>query len=499
MKKYMLLILTPLLCIGHHYALFTSLTPLHLRNFPWSNIRNSSVTANSELYLQYESIYLEESEHIVYYLLESEWQHTLCENLSANTFQSVVPFTNTESLYLSFRITDDDDTYIIPGFTTELNPSFQQMIPLSEYPRNTDIPDHLNISGEKMAFSEERLYFALSNFGSGFPASGGLFGPFYSYTINLWHPADEPEYVYTLLYTVSFPPFISPGLYKIEAATDEMTQIGSVSFQFDDNNNTLYLSCLIQDLMNDDDFAGTFSPEEPLVISSLTQKIEDLGQTITIMDEGNPHYVFLRELLIEPFTNSIPEIDNIHVEQENDTIIITLDYFDFEGHFPIISEILLDTGIGFQFHPASNDFTETVTFTCQFAGEWSSGTIRFSDNGTDIVEHPLFNSCQTNTMVSPNLSLNLYPNPFIHTMHSSRNLSLEAGQYTSVDIRLFNLKGQMLLEMRALPVIEDSFKIPAELLELNLRSSGIYFLRATMKNQDSGIQRNGIEKFLYIR
>jgi len=398
----------------------------------WSNIRNSSITSDGEIYFQYESQLDNNYDHRIYYYQNSEWSYNSFESIFGITYQSVIPFTNNESVPLSFR-KENDEIYIIPGFTDQQPTLLSQMTALSEYVRDTDIPAHLNIAGEKMLFSDDRLYFALNNFGGGFPVSGGLLGPFYSYTINLWPTVDGvPPYVYTLLYTVDIPPYVNPGLFKINSTTEEMTQIGSITSQVDQNTNTLYLSCLISNLMNDPDFTAAYSPDDGLIITSLTQKIEDFGATITIMDEGDFHNVYLQEILLDPFINNIPQIDNIQYIQDGDTYLFSLDYYDADGHFPIIREIELDTGNTYQFYPDTFDFSETVTFSSQFIDNWSSGTIRFSDNGTDIIEYTIFQTVLAAPIVSieivgNNVVLRWFPveNANNYKVYSTNDVSLD--------------------------------------------------------------------------
>ncbi|MBW6516057.1 MAG: hypothetical protein K0B81_05505 [Candidatus Cloacimonetes bacterium] len=398
----------------------------------WSNIRNSSYTSDGEIFFQYESTLDISYEHRIYYYQNDEWSYNLFENIFDTSFQSSIPFSNVESVPLSFRIENDSDIYIIPGFTAQQPTSLTQMTSLSEYVRDTAIPDHLNIAGEKMLFSDDRLYFALNNFGGGFPVSGGLFGPFYSYTINLW-PAvtGTPPYVYTLLQTVSLAPYVNPGLFKINSATEEMTQIGSITTQVDQNTNTLYLSCLISDLMNDPDFAAAYSLDNGLIITALTQKIEDFGATITIMDEGYYHNVYLQEFILDPFINNIPQIDNIQYIQDGDTYLFSLDYSDVDGHFPIIREIELDTGNTYNFYPASFDFSQTVSFTSQFIDNWSSGIIRFSDNGTDIIEYTI---SQT-VLAAPVVSVEIVGNNVILSWLPVENAN-SYKVYATIDISL---------------------------------------------------------------
>jgi hypothetical protein len=466
----------------------------------WSNLRNSSQTAENEIHLRYESIENGDSVHSVDFFLDGGWHTNSLNNIFGSTYQGIIPFTNTDDLPLSFRIETQDNIFIIPGFTAEQPATAEEMSLLSEYPRNPDLPLFLNIAEERMLFSGDRLYFALKNFGGGFPDSDGLFGPFYSYTINLWLGSyDDPEYVYVLLYTVNLPPFVTSGLFKINAATEEMTQIGSINTQIDNNSNALFLSCLLDDLMNDNDFAGSYSPQEPLFVSSLTQKIEDLGQTITIMDEGNYHSIFLTNYTLVPFVNHLPEIENIHIAQDNGNTIISLDYFDQNEHFPLISEIELDSNSVIPFLQQSFDYSTSVQFLADFPASWSSGVIRFSDNGFDFIEHTIINTSTTETLLPLPGFLKVFPNPFSPGKGENRDLKLQITNTGFADLEIYNLKGQRLLQKRNIIVDGDQITLSGELLEPRLRTSGVYLIKITAREQYLSKKRILMEKFLFLK
>ena len=371
------------------FLLIFFVSNLHLSGV-WTDIRNSSFTADNQIFFQYENQMGVNYQHLISFYHNEQWTSNPVEYISGSTYQSVIPFSNTEVLPLSFRIDNDIEIHLIPGFTTQQPLTLSEMTALSEYARNVSIPAHQNIAGEKMLFSNERLYFALNNFGGGFPVSDGLFGPFYSYTINLWPTVEgDPDYVYTLLFTVNLPPYVNPGLFKIDALTEDMTQIGLINQQVDQTTNTLFISCLLSDLINDADFAASYSSDNSLTVSSLTQKIENFGTVITIMDEGTYHNVYLRQYVLEPFVNSLPQVDNVQYNITEDTMLITLDYSDQDGHYPIISEFELNNGSVYQFTADSFDFTGVVNYSCQLSDAEIAGTIRFSDNGIDLIEFEL--------------------------------------------------------------------------------------------------------------
>jgi len=485
--------------ISHWLLPITLLMSINLQA-NWSNIRNSSYTSDNEIFIRYESTLYTGYDQRISYFSDNAWQDNICENIAGDTFQAVIPFPNIEPLPLSFRIEAETAIYLIPGYSTQQPVSLSQMTTLSEYERDPDIPAHQNIAGEGMLFSEDHLYFTLSNFGGGFPVSEGTFGPFYSYSIALW-PAGSPtpEFVYILVYTINLAPYINPGLYKVNALTEEMSQIGTITHQIEQETDTLYLTCSWLDLMGDPDFAGSYTPESGIEVSSIIQKIENFGATITIMDEGNNHHIQLIKKIMEPFTNHLPEISNVNVEYLNELALITVDYYDQDGHFPLTGEIIFDNQQTVEFVTATHDFSGVVSYSCEYPDIWSSGTIRFSDNLTDFVEQAIFSSSDPEMVITPSSSLDIYPNPFIAATGSDRGLTLriDTGQYA--DIKIFNLKGQLLYQQENYQLQGLKINLSRNELLNSLRASGIYLLKVTPKNNLRESQETLINRFLFIK
>jgi hypothetical protein len=352
----------------------------------WVDIRQSALTPDAEVIIRYESVLTDNYDHQLSYYSSEGWMTLDAVSLGGDSYQSAVPFDNIAEIPLSFRISNGT-TNIIPGFTNVQPTSLSQMTPMPSYVRNTALSAHLNISGERTLFSDDYLYFALSNFGGGFPVSGGLFGPFYSYTVSVWpQTTGNPLYVYALVYTVNAEPLINPGLYKINTATEELIQIGNITTQVVSDTNTLYISCLMSDLLDDDDFSSAYSSDIPLNAVAMTQTISNFGNTITLNDEGNYHLILLEKQAIESGPNTLPELTNIEFTITDGLTEVSLVYFDSDGNFPLIAEIDLDNGPIYDFQPSGNNFQDPVNFSAQFYDEWELATIRFSDNTIDYVE-----------------------------------------------------------------------------------------------------------------
>jgi len=377
-------------------------------NANWSNIRESALTIDNEIIIRYESSYQDVTIHQISHYTDQGWSDIGVTSLSDSTFQATTTYDNLTEQSLSFRIEDENDINIIPGFAYQTPDNLEEMTGLSQYPRNTEITDHLNIAGEKMLLSDERIFFALTNYGGGFPVSGSLFTIFFSYTISIFPDTDSiPDYVYSLIYTVDLLGIISPGLFKIDSATEDLTLIGPVVTSIDNTTNTLYISCLIADLMADDDFANAYSPYMPLKVVAMTQRISNFGQTVTLMDEGNYHNIYMQKHTLSPTNNSEPVISNIMTTVTEGLTVISLDYFDFEANFPLTHDLETDTGSIYQFYPYGTDFSQSVIFMTALNEEWNSATIRFSDDNIVFVEQDIYN---TKPQRPENLNIELIDN-----------------------------------------------------------------------------------------
>jgi hypothetical protein len=458
----------------------------------WDNIRTSSVTQDDTIWFQYENPVEDISSQSILYYEDNEWVSVETENVSQQTHSAQIPFNNTYPLPISFHLDSGNGSILKVGYIEQDVSSTEQMILLRDYPRDLNIPAHLNIAAEYVVLDQERITFALVNHGGGFPLSDDLFGPFYSYTANLWtYGLDDPEYVFSLLLTVDFPPFISSGLYKIHAPTDDMELIAPIEYELDIENNTLLVSCFIVDLLADPDFSFAGPDDSFLTSGFITQKIEDLGQNVILMDTGLNHSLSLSPFVLEPFENSLPEISNVSFSENDNITTISVDYFDENGHFPLDHELILNNDTVVPFHASNFDFSGTVTYHCEFSEPWSEATISFSDNGFDFVTIPLINSVDEGNHLLPPFTYTIYPNPFM--LKTDRSLSFRydvksAGLLTTT---IYNIKGQKLSSDRR-EVSQSGnheFSIPiSDVLNSSLPANGILLVKVE-HNQTSSVKK----------
>ncbi len=465
----------------------------------WLNMRNSSVTPDSLIYIRYESSKTEEADHSLKYFNGLNWQALVPDTLTIKTFQAAVPYDNQSILSLSFRVIHDSTVVFSAGYLETATPySLDKMTLIKDYSLDGDIVDHLNINAESIVLTEDRINFALTNFGGGFPVRESLLGPFYSYTVSFWHTdKEEPEYVYALIRTVNLPPFISTGLYKIDPSDDSMELLGDINYEVNEEENTLFLSCDISDLLADEDFAKGFQQENSIYIGSMTQKIEDFGNVVTVQDQGQYHLMFLDEFNIEPFVNTTPKITDVKFEDFGDYSIISMTYIDLEGHFPILAEVITDNNTVYTLVPEKLNFKDPVAFSCKIYDEWSWAEIRISDNNSDIIKVPVHFTLVQSQKEIPDVSLNIYPNPYYMSANLAQDLHLdvETKEDSFFNYEILNIKGQSIYRSPQMSISEGTSRqiIPADKIKTQISAGGVYFIRTKVNNHIYTI------KFLLIK
>ncbi len=280
--------------------------------------------------------------------------------------------------------------------------------------------DNLDLTSCRTSYSGERLYAALVNAGGGFPTAQGL--TFFGYVYGLADPAEpDPDTVYAMLYTVDQPGIIEPGLYRIVGSgMEDLEKIGDVDITTFPALDALMMSCQLTDLLGDPGFSSWFDPENRTVAAAaFTQRIT-LGSGAQEADRTEGGDCHLRQLVIEPGTNSLPELDDAVFEGSGAQATVSVDYSDEDGHCPLLSEITFDGEDSFPLYPLTLDYGGTVTYRSEegieplASGDWVEATFHFSDNETDVVELQVFNSSAGEAGL-PGPSLSVAPNPMTGT------------------------------------------------------------------------------------
>ena len=160
---------------------------------------------------------------------------------------------------------------------------------------------------------------------------------------------------------------------------------------------------------------------------------------------------------------------------------INLWYYDIDGNFPIVAEVITNSGNIYQMFPLSFDYTEPVEFFTEIPeNDWNEITVSFSDNGFEFVEHVIQNTDAEDDIIQSEIRLSNYPNPF----NPSTTISFTTEQAESTEtcppwrIEIYNIKGQKIKTLAVtLSGVEGSATWNGTDDNNEPVSSGIYFYK----------------------
>jgi hypothetical protein len=441
----------------------------------WQNIRNSAYTAESDLYLRCETIDFPGIETGVYFWETDSWTYYQMETLQGLTQQVQINADPTQPARFRFKSVHDTLVALMPKSVLEdisplplANHSLVASDPVDEVPTNLDLTE------QYFAYSENKLYAVLKNNGGGFPTdSGGIFpSEFYFYSAGLVNPEATDSVAYALSYQHILT--YTPGLYKFdpsEQSLEAIEKIGDIEYQID--GNYLYMSCDIQDLVDDEDFGEWPNSYNALLFSSLTNTASIDGEYLT-SDICKPGILNFEEYTVEPTENTLPQIYDIASYIENDTTFVSLLYTDAQQNFPLISRSYLPESPEnyYEFLPILPDYSQPVEFiTAIPETDWQQLYITFSDNNQDMVEEIYDLTGNQQNIVPATLELNNYPNPFNPQTTISFNLPNHS---RTAKLKIFNTRGQLVKNCNLAPG-QTSFTWQGKDADGKKVASGTYF------------------------
>jgi hypothetical protein len=253
----------------------------------------------------------------------------------------------------------------LPHNSTSL-PSLNQMTKVSDDTSGDQSSANCDVVADYAAFSNSKVFTAIQNRGGGFPTSGGMFGPYYSYMSIIGNPntnPNDPNAIVWALHYVSVPVLFSTGLYKITGTgISDITRIASIQTTIDSGNNTLIMGADLSNMYNDPDFQAWFDPSNPVIgLITLVNKIS-LPSTVTQMDNSLGGY-----LIPTPLSMNTDNISLMNVQTDGLFITATDAYFQstYTGPadmFPIGMYFITDNNEVYPMTTAAVDFSQPVVY-----------------------------------------------------------------------------------------------------------------------------------------
>ena len=418
----------------------------------WNNIRNSSYTEGDEIYIRCETIDFPGLETEMFYSTASGWENTEMTNLSGLTYEAVIPAMPGETQYCRFRTETDTLVGMMPAYQqNDLFPTESELAFIASDPIGDNLdPDspNLDITGNYFGYSDTRFYAGLTSVSGDFPLDiGGMFPTtYYFYVTTILNPETVliDSVVYAMIYA-DIPMLMSPGLYKIsgtEFSLETFELIGNIETEVVDGQ--LQMACDIETLTGDENFGEWPNITNSIGVEMLTAEY-NLPTEFLLTDLAKISLQFIDHYEIEPITNILPEISDL---EGTNSGLFTCTYYDENGHFPIVAEVIVD-GELFLLNPQSFDYSGNVIFeSVTGTYGWDESTFRFSDNNYEFVEETIINNSSSDgELPIVSSTLRNYPNPFNPSTTISFSLSTEITKDT--ELVIYNLKGQ---KIKSFPV-----------------------------------------------
>ncbi len=439
----------------------------------WNNIRNSAYTIDNQLYIRTEIVDLPVVNTYLYHFNNDIWQEQEMTNLNVLTIEGIIGADSDITQYCRFKTVLDTLVAMMPAFIQA--DGFPPLLDQMSFIHNDPVGDsllsyneNLDITSSYFGYSDTRFYSAMQNLTGQYPTNSGGFPPseFYFYVHGIINPENvlEDSVAYGMVYA-SIPFLFSPGLYKISGIEFSLDSIEFLDdIEVEEVDGTLILACDLESITTDDDFGDWPSMSNSLGVDVITGTYV-FPADFSLNDLSMPSLQFIDQYIVDPFENQLPQITNIEYSIGDQITEITLDYYDEDGNFPLISEIITDLGT-YDLFPQSFDFTESVVFQGEIIEtEWDEFLLRVSDNGYEFTEELIYNTQSDNNIVT--LPINIYnsPNPF----NPETRINYYLGSETMVSIKIYNVKGQLI-----------------ESLINSVQSSGNYSYILNMKGQPSG-------------
>lgn len=394
----------------------------------WTDFRTSALQPGDQITVRVENPHGSGLENTVLFAAGTIEEAPLAGILDGpSTLTALVPGPVDERRYYGFRLVEGAERDLLPVRLADgvaVTPGLLSLVATDPIGDEVFGRPHLDLVECRVTFSSTHLHAALRNASGGFPVSQSL--TFFSYLFGLSDPAEpDPETVWALLHTVTAAGIIEPGLYRVEGTgTDDLVPIGAISVQEFPAENTLILSCLLDDLLGDPPFAAWYDPDDPQVgVGAFTQRITILGgpQEADRIEGGRVH---LRALSRDPGPNTLPQLSDLIITPPGPDAVAEVVYLDADGHCPVLAELVVTGADGLQTSypllPQSLDYGGTVLYRSEtgiptlVAGNWTGVEARFSDDAVTVVSESLTVTAVADDRagVAAQLRLDGAPNPF---------------------------------------------------------------------------------------
>lgn len=457
---------------------------------PFGNLRHSSRCADGNLRLRWDDFSGGMVLPECYYRANGgAWQAAAAEPYADGVAQALVPYEFGQVLRYRLRLAleymGESVAYMQPAFWDDdaFPPQAANMALIGTDATGDSVmvyATNLDLTDTFFAATDNKFYSALANVANSFPTMNSLTSYNFWATTIANPEALADSVVFALVYTFNIPGLISPGLYKLgmdSTGTPTFARVGNIQSQV--SGGKLYLACNLADLTGDPDFGIWPNAFNALMVTSLSMKIDIDLQTMQpefgFGDYSSVGMLEFTDYRYQVSQNTLPQYLNFELPQNPP--VLSVDYLDADGDFPLIAEFQVEKPVvdTVQLTPNSQDYSQIVNYTTQFSYNPMIATLRFSDNGIDIVEYDyLIGDAPPPGASVPQLSCAM-PNPL---GPGSNLITLSGLEKGPLEVGIFNLRGQKLAELYQGIAVQPELQLNFSGAVNGIRlGSGIYFLK----------------------
>ncbi len=470
-------------------VILVSITALLMAQYeiPFGNIRHSSIDENGYIHLRWEDFSGGTlSQEFFYSANDAPWQSSTIQDISPGEKEALAPYIFGQKMRyrLHYSIEEMGETIAMMHSAYWDSETFPLSLNNLAYIGTDATGDsvtvyspNLDLQETYMARSPDKLYFTLKNFSASYP----VMNSFTSYNVYLCVIGNAASLIdsvgYAMIYSFNIPGLVSNGLYKIgydsETQMPVFNRLGNIQSQV--SGGALNLACNISDLTADPDFGAM---PDALIMFGLTLKVDidltSLEPQLGLGDYSTFGFIIFQDNYYQVSQNTLPVCT--FNSYNPSTGMLQIDYWDAEADFPLVNEAILPDGTILQFLPTTLDFSSPVTYTLQLPViEVDSLVWRFSDNGFDIVQDVLHIVANQDSYLTPSALSCTMANP-VYSLPV--NINLKGLSNSPVSIKIYNIKGQKVAELKQPPTGNGELNIIWNgIASRNRLTSGAYFMK----------------------
>lgn len=471
------------------------------------NVRHSARDASGNVHIRFNSVDEGLSAYNFFYR-DGDWNSAPVTQINPGEFEALIPyFVGTDVPYIMSKTVDSGAeavTFLQPPFYSAVSfpPTASDLASFGLDAIGDSVSIYspvLDIVRSSVAANDTGLYRAIQNQTGTFPTMNSIT------SYNLWmsviaNPlAIADSVAFAMIYTQNIFGIISPGLYKIgmdQSGVPSFSRLGNIQSQV--SGGILYMACNWADLAADPDFGAWPNDLNTLMCTDVSMNITITLPSMTpAFNFGDYGAIGMVEFVYHNYhslDNQLPVAAWNSYDAVSGAYDIT--YTDADHDFPLLAQLV-------EFIQVGTEFVYTYTDLSPAEMDVENGLYRFigthvpsvsyyflfSDNN---IENTVLNAFVSNSdaSLSPPAALNFSVQNPLSRMSDSITFNLIGLTKSPLEIGIYNLKGQKVLQLPVFsPRLDRESLSWSPVAEFRALAVGLYFVRI---KQDSRVQTQKI-------